>query len=327
MRWLARVMALVFALAVLGLAGIGFLAWQYNAPGPLEAPARFVVEEGAGLNAVAADLQQAGIIDNQYVLRLGARIFGGEGTLRFGEYEIPAAASPAETLALLRSGAVVEYRVTIPEGLTSWEVVRRLENDPNLTGTIDRVPPDGTLLPETYLFQRGTSRQDLLDRMAAAMDEAVAELWAERADDLPFDTPEDAVILASIVEKETGVAGERAEVAGVFVNRLNAGMRLQTDPTVIYALTEGQGPLGRPLTRADLEMDDPYNTYVVAGLPPGPIANPGRAALEAAMNPAETEHFYFVADCTGGHAFARTNAEHNRNVAEYRRLRDAGQCE
>lgn len=326
MRWIARVIAVLFGLAVLGLGAVAFVAWQYNADGPLRQPTAIIVERGTGLNALAADLQEAGIIDNQYILRLGSAILGDDAALRFGEYEVPAGASAAEVLALIRSGQTVRYRLTIPEGLTSFEIVERLRGESALTGEIAAVPPDGTLLPETYFYQRGMTRQDLLDQMSAAMDETIAELWPERADGLPFDTVQQAVILASIVEKETGVAGERSEVAGVFVNRLQAGMLLQTDPTVIYAVTDGQGPLGRPLTRADLRLDDPYNTYVHPGLPPGPIANPGRAAIEAALNPATTDNLYFVADCSGGHAFARTNAEHNRNVADYRRLRDAGQC-
>ena len=181
------------------------------------------------------------------------------------------------------------------------------------------MPPEGSLLPETYLFTRGDTRAEIIARMQAAMT-AVDRLWAERAAGLPLDTPEEAVILASIIEKETGVNSERAVVAGVFVNRLRRGMRLQTDPTVIYALTNGERPLGRELWRRDLEVDSPYNTYKVVGLPPGPIANPGLSALEAAMNPAETEYFYFVADGSGGHAFAKTLRDHNRNVAEWRRF-------
>ena len=184
------------------------------------------------------------------------------------------------------------------------------------------MPPEGSLLPETYHFERNEDRNALIARMTAAMDATLAELWAGRADDLPLDTPEEALVLASIVEKETGIASERPHIAGVFVNRLDRGMPLQSDPTVIYALTLGEGPLDRLLTRADLKTDSPYNTYVVPGLPPGPIANPGRDAIAAVLQPLETKDLYFVADGTGGHAFAETLAQHNRNVAAWRAIRD-----
>jgi UPF0755 protein len=193
-----------------------------------------------------------------------------------------------------------------------------LEAAEGLTGPLPDPPPQGSLLPETYFFENGETRAAMLARMQKAMTDALAELWPQRAENLPFDTPEQAVVLASIVEKETGVAAERPQVASVFVNRLRRGMPLQSDPTVIFALTGGEADLGRPLLRADLQVDHPVNTYVVNGLPPTPIANPGRASLEAVLNPAETDFLYFVADGTGGHAFARTLAEHNRNVARWR---------
>ena len=209
----------------------------------------------------------------------------------------------------------------MPEGLTVAEVLALVGGAEGLAGEADGALAEGALLPETYNYSWGDDRGDLVDRMAAAMDAALAELWEGRADELPFDTPEEALVLASIVEKETGIAGERARVAAVFVNRLRRGMRLQSDPTVVYALTEGSGALGRQLIRDDLAVQHPYNTYVHAGLPPGPIANPGRASIAAALDPAVSGDLYFVADGSGGHAFAPTLAQHNRNVARWRRLR------
>jgi len=211
--------------------------------------------------------------------------------------------------------------VTIPEGLRSSEIVARINLVDGLTGEISDIPPDGMLLPETYQFSFGDTKQSIIDRMAAAHDALVAQLWPGREANLPFDTIDEAIVLASIVERETGIAAERPHVAGVFVNRLRMNMRLQSDPTVAYAISPNE-PLDRALTRADLKFDSPYNTYVSAGLPPGPITNPGRDAIFAVLHPAETDEIYFVADGTGGHAFARTLDEHNRNVARWRRIRD-----
>jgi UPF0755 protein len=243
--------------------------------------------------------------------------------LRAGEFRFPAGVSMEGAVEVLVKGEVVSYAITLPEGLTSVEIVDLIKADPVLVGEVEAVPPEGTLLPETYHFVRGDSRQDLLDRMAGAMNTLLAELWRDRQDGLPLDSPEEAVILASVVQKETGLADELPLVASVFVNRLERPMRLQSDPTVIYAITRGETPLGRPLTRADLEIEDPFNTYVSDGLPPGPIANPGRAALAATLDPPETDFYYFVADGSGGHAFARTLAEHNANVAKWRRIQNS----
>jgi UPF0755 protein len=271
---------------------------------------------------VANQLAEEGVIRSPLLFRAGARVTGQATQLKAGEYAFPAGVSPKRALAIVVSGKTVARALTIPEGLTSHEVVARIREAPALTGEIAEVPDEGELLPETYHYQRGDSRSELLQRMRASMDRVVAELWPERAQDLPYDSKQAAVTLASIVEKETAVPDERALVAGVFVNRLERGMRLQSDPTVSYALTEGEEDLGRALTRADWKVEHPYNTYRISGLPPGPIANPGRAALEAALNPAETEYLYFVADGSGGHAFAKTLREHNRNVAEWRKVRD-----
>lgn len=323
LRWLGRLFGVLFALVLLVGAGVAFVFWQFDRPGPLRSEAVVEIPRGAGLSAVADRLEAAGVIDHSYLFMAGVLLNGAQGGLRFGEYAFPAAVSGQEAMEIVLSGRSLTYPFTVPEGLTTQQVIDLLVADERLSGDLDAVPAEGALLPETYQFERNATRQSVLDQMTTAMDATIDELWQTRADDLPFDTPEEAIVLASIIERETGVAEERELVAGVFVNRLEEGMMLQTDPTVAYAITLGQEPLGRPLTRADLEVDSPYNTYQVTGLPPGPIANPGRASIEAALNPAETEFLYFVADGTGGHAFARTLDEHNANVAEWRRIQRA----
>ena len=303
--------------------GVGYWGWtHFTEPGPLDQETTLVVPQGAGLRAIARTLADGGVIAQPEVFMAAARLTGRHGALRAGEYAFEPGVSQQQVLAKLTVGETVDRFVTIPEGLTSRQVVDLLAEAEGLVGEIEEVPPEGSLLPETYHYERGVSRAEMIRRMQTAMDEALADLWETRAPDLPFDDKQDAVTLASIVEKETGVGAERAKVAGVFVNRLKRGMRLQSDPTVIYSLTEGAGPLDRALTRADWKVDHPYNTYQNAGLPPGPIANPGREALAAALDPAETDALYFVADGAGGHAFARTLEEHNRNVARWRRIRD-----
>lgn len=216
--------------------------------------------------------------------------------------------------------ADMRYRITLAEGVTSWQVIDALNKAEFMAGTVDDIPPEGTLAPDSYEVRRGADRATLVEEMQARQTQILAELWEERADDLPLNSPEEALILASIVEKETGVAEERRQVASVFVNRLNQGMRLQTDPTVIYGITGGQGVLGRGIRQSELNAETPYNTYRIAGLPPTPIANPGRASIAAALNPDDTPYIFFVADGTGGHAFAVTLAEHNRNVARWREI-------
>jgi UPF0755 protein len=317
--------AATFLLTVAAVGAGALYSWahqRFTGPGPLDDRKTLVIERGAGLEAIARQLTDAGVIRSPLIFRLGARATGQATRLKAGEYAFPAGVSPQRALRIVVSGKTIARSLTIPEGLTSHEVVALIRQAPALEGKIAKVPPEGALLPETYHYERGDSRAELLARMAQSMDRALAELWPERADDLPYDTKNAAVTLASIVEKETAVPDERALVAGVFVNRLERGMRLQSDPTVSYALTQGEEELGRPLTRADWEVEHPYNTYRISGLPPGPIANPGRAALEAAINPADTDYLYFVADGSGGHAFAKTLREHNRNVAEWRKVRD-----
>jgi UPF0755 protein len=317
---------LIWAILLVGLAagGVGYFGWTYfTTPGPLDSEVTVVVPQGSGVRAIANRLADEGIIEHPRLFALAARVSGQHGRLKAGEFAFPPALSPQAVLEKLVEGETVDRFVTIPEGLTSVEIVALLQQAPALEGEIETVPAEGTLLPETYHYERGIARPALIAQMQAVMDKTLAELWAARAPDLPLSSPQEAVTLASIVEKETGVAGERAKVAGVFINRLRRGMRLQSDPTVAYALTEGKVAMERALTRQDWKLDHPYNTYQIAGLPPGPIANPGRAALEAVLNPAETDAFYFVADGTGGHAFAKTLAEHNRNVVKWRKIRDS----
>ena len=322
MGWLIRTVVTLAVLAILGL-GIGYkwLETQFDAPGPFEQEQILVVEPGSGVSAIAAHLKDAGLLKDPIIFRLGGRLEERARSLQAGEFLIPARASARQIMEILSSGRTLVRRLTVPESLTSREIMELVAAADALTGNAPEALPEGSLLPETYHYQRGDSRGELVGRMQESLQAALAELWPQRAEGLPLKNPEEAVILASIVEKETGVGGERPLVASVFYNRLVKGMPLQSDPTVIFALTKGKAPLGRALTRQDWKVDDPYNTYQNTGLPPGPIANPGRASLEAVLKPAQSEYLYFVADGQGGHAFTKTLAEHNRNVQKLRRLR------
>lgn len=306
------------------LAGGGLVAWaylQYTKPGPTIAETTVVIEQGSGVEAIAEALSEAGIIDDPLIFRLGVRLSRKDKALKAGEFAFPYGASARQVADVLSRGKTVVRRLTIAEGLTSIEVFEQLVAAADLEESFD-VPLEGSVLPETYHYSYGDRRADLVRRMVRAMDENLARLWQGRAKDLPFKGPLEALILASIVEKETGQNDERGRVAGVFINRLRKGMRLQSDPTVAYGLSEGDGPLGRALTRADLKTDSPYNTYMIRGLPPGPISNPGLAAITAVLHPAQTDELYFVADGNGGHAFAKTLKQHNKNAAKWRKIRD-----
>jgi len=293
---------------------------RFEAAGPHAEPRVVMLSPGMGVRTIATRLDEAGVISDRRIFLAGVRFAGADATLKAGEYEIPAHASMAAIVGILREGRSILHRITIPEGRTSEQVMLIVAADPVLEGDLPPTPPEGSLLPETYSFTRGTTRAEMVGLMQKAASDLMAELWPARAEGLPVKTPEEAIILASIVEKETGVASERPRVAAVFINRLRKPMRLQSDPTIIYGLVGGQGALGRPIRRSEIDRPTPYNTYQIDGLPPTPIANPGRASIEAVLNPPETDEYYFVADGTGGHAFSRTLAEHLRRVQDWRRI-------
>ncbi len=298
-----------------------WLAWRgFTGPGPAPDRTIVMIDEGSGLSTISRKLAREDLVESGLLFRIGVQLAGNAAALKAGEYEIPRHASMRQIMRILVEGKSILHPITVFEGMTSWEVVEHLNLQPVLTGTVPIVPAEGTLLPETYLVTRGTSRQEVIDRMQSAQQELIARLWPERQEGLPFSTLGDALTLASIVEKETGKGDERAKVAGVFINRLERGMRLQSDPTIIYGITRGQGPLGRRILRSEIDEATPYNTYQVDGLPPTPICNPSAAAIEAVLNPEDTDYLFFVADGTGGHAFAKTNREHERNVRQWRRV-------
>ncbi len=311
------------ALAVAAAATAGGLWWidrMHARPGPLSAATTVVIPRGDSVAAIAGRLAAAGVIADPLVFQMGVRLERSAGPLKAGEYAFAPGISGREVARLLRSGEEVVRRLTIPEGLTSRQVVARIAEIGGLAGEVGSLPEEGSLLPETYHFTFGDDRNALIARMQAAMEAALADAWARRRPGLPLDSPEQVRILASIVEKETALPEERPRIAAVFLNRLRLGMLLQADPTVVYSVAGGAGGLGRPLSRTDLAKPSPYNTYLRQGLPPGPIANPGRASLYAVVNPADSEDLYFVADGSGGHVFARTLDEHNRNVARWRQI-------
>lgn len=304
-------------------AALFFGKQRFEAAGPLADDKVVNIPRGLGIRDIADVLQREGVIDQPYIFMGGVIALKARGELKYGEYQFSKHASIADVVDTIIDGKVVQHAFTVPEGLTSEQIVARLLENTALTGQIKEIPREGTLLPETYRFTRGMTREQIIQRMQQAHRRVLQDVWDHRMPDLPVKTPEQLVTLASIVEKETGRPDERTRVAAVFVNRLKARMRLQSDPTIIYGLTGGKGSLGRPIQKNEIEQPTPYNTYVIDGLPPGPIANPGRASLEAAANPARTKEIYFVADGSGGHLFSDNYAEHQKNVARLRGIEHA----
>ncbi len=311
--------------AVLAIGSIAWLMMELRKPGPLTADkvVNIVREDDGG--SIAEQLERAGVINSATWFSMLTLLDGNRSVLKRGEYDFKAGVSMNEIESLLATHHVVQHKLTIPEGLTSEQVVQRLRDDDVLVGDIKETPREGSLMPDTYYFERGDTRQSLLTRMAKAQTKIVDEIWKKRAPELPIKSPGEMVTLASIVEKETGKADERPRVAGVFVNRLQKHMRLESDPTIVYGLVFGKGTLGHSITKAEVNQATPYNTYIIEGLPPGPISNPGKAALEAVANPVRSKDLYFVADGTGGHVFAElvgAASEERRALAANRKGRE-----
>jgi len=314
------VITVVLLVALVTGVGLAVGKNRFEAPGPLEQDRIVNIPAKRGIRDIAELLEREGVIDQPWVFVGGVVALGARDQLKFGEYQFHRQASLRDVVDTLIEGKVVQHQVTIPEGLTSEQIVARLLEQDILSGPVKEIPKEGTLLPESYRFTRGTTREQLLTRMQEAQRRALQQAWERRSPDLPIQTPEQLIVLASIIEKETGRADERHRVSAVFVNRLRQKMRLQSDPTIIYGLVGGKGTLGRPIMRSEIDQPTPYNTYVIGGLPPGPIANPGRASLDAAANPSRTREIYFVADGTGAHAFAENLEQHQRNVARLRQF-------
>ena len=321
--FLTFIMTMAVLVCVVAVIGFYYATSTYRNPGPLQTNTNFIVRNGAGLTEIASNLERNAIISDARIFRyLTATHLSAGESLKAGEYEIKARASMRDIMELLKSGKSILYSVSFPEGLTVRQMFDRMLQDTVLEGDLPAaLPTEGSLRPDTYKFSRGTKRSEIIEQMAAAQQKLVDQIWDKRDSSLPLRSKEEFVTLASIVEKETGVPDERAHVASVFLNRLGKGMRLQSDPTIIYGLFGGEGkPADRPIYQSDLKRDTPYNTYVIKGLPPTPIANPGKDALEAVANPWKTQDLYFVADGTGGHVFAATLEEHNANVKRWRKL-------
>ncbi|MFC1458721.1 endolytic transglycosylase MltG [Microvirga arabica] len=317
---LSGLLTLLVAVAIAGIFGFSMLQQEVTADGPLQSDKVVVIPRNTGTGEIAQILKQEGVIEQPLLFQAYAYMNRQRGQLKAGEFQFKAGTSVEEAIDTLIQGRAILHTVSVPEGLTSEQVLARLYEHEILTGDVTETPREGSLLPDTYKFERGTTRQQIINTMQAAQRQAIEQIWQRRSPELPIKSPQELVILASIVEKETGRADERTRVAGVFINRLMKRMRLQSDPTIVYGLVGGKGTLGRGILRSEIEAATPYNTYVIEGLPPGPIANPGRAALEAVANPSRTKDLYFVADGSGGHAFAETYEQHQRNVARWRQI-------
>ena len=324
---MVRFFNFLLTMAIVGAIAFAGMVWhgknKFEAKGPLQAGTTFEVPKGASFRSIIPGLEKAGIIEEQGILRVfmrGVQAAGKGDKLKAGEFGFTPQMSMREVMLQLTEGRSIEYSLTFPEGWTSYRIMERIGADTTLVGDIPAIPAEGSMLPSTYSFPRGTTRQQVVERLQAAQEKAVAEVWANRVQDLPLKSPQELVILASIVEKETGIGSERAHVASVFINRLRKGMRLETDPTIIYGIWGGQGkPKDRGgLRRSEIDRKTEYNTYQIDGLPPTPIASPGIEAMRAVANPLITDDLFFVADGTGGHAFAKTLKGHNANVAKWR---------
>lgn len=313
----------LMTITVLGVLIVGgIIYWgkqEFEKNGPLAKATTVIIPQGSNLAGIAGILERGNVIDNSWVFQGAVQVYRNQSKLKAGEYQFDPGVSMRTVMNEIVSGKAVYHSITLPEGWTSLQIVERVKADPILEGELNEVPAEGTLMPETYTFTRGTSRSDIIERMREAHRKVLAEAWESRRDDIPVKTPEEMLVLASLVEKETGRADERSRVASVFVNRLNKGMRLQSDPTILYGLYGGSAwTKARTILKSELEKENSYNTYQIPALPPGPIANVGRAALEAVANPSVTSDLYFVADGTGGHAFAETYDDHRRNVRRWR---------
>ena len=323
LRMLDGLVTFFFLLACLFVGVFYWVKVQFDQPGPLATSTVVVIPKGEGVSAIAERLERDGVIADRRIFMTSILYFmylKGQGSLKAGEYEFRKYATMRSVLDTMVEGKSIEHKVTLAEGLTSFQIVEKLKAHPELHGEITEIPAEGSLLPDTYRFGRNDTRQDIVERMQAAQAKFLGKVWATRDEDIVVTTPEEALILASIVEKETGRADERARIASVFQNRIRKKMRLQSDPTIIYGLVGGKGALDGPIMQQDLDRETGYNTYQINGLPPTPIANPGRAAIEAVLRPAKTKDLYFVADGTGGHVFAPTLDEHNKNVFRWRKI-------
>lgn len=311
----------ILVVGVLGTVGLFFFGkLRFEQASHFDQPRTVSIERGKSLREIAEELHERGLISSKWIFIAGVRAYQLQDDLKSGDYLIAPRSSMRDIMNAMVSGKAILYSVSIPEGLTSQQIVDRLNADPGLVGEIKDIPEEGSLLPDTYRFSRGDSRQNIIDRMLRERDRVMTAIWTSRDKDLPIKTQAELVTLASIVEKETGMADERSRVAAVFINRLRSNMRLQSDPTVIYGIYGGGGlPSGTPIRRSDLDAVNDYNTYKISGLPKGPIANPGKASLAAVANPSRTKDLYFVADGTGGHAFAESYADHRKNVSRYRK--------
>jgi UPF0755 protein len=320
---LAAVSGFLSFLLIIAVGGMGLFSWsqqQMQAPGPLKGDRVVIIAPRTEVYEIIGQLEREGVIDSGLLLNAALLAEGNRSKVKAGEYLFKQSASLREVIDTLVSGREILHSITIPEGLTSEQILQRLRDHELLTGELREIPKEGTLLPETYRIARGMSRSDLIRKMQDDQKRVLEQIWARRASDIPLRSPYELLTLASIVEKETGKADERPRVAGVFINRLTKRMRLQSDPTIVYGIVGGKGTLGRGILRSEVDRPTPYNTYQIEGLPPGPIANPGRAALEAVANPSRTKDLFFVADGTGGHVFAESLEQHNRNVARWRQI-------